>query len=209
MEPTKILDMPLTGLDFEGAGSWGKMEDQPVQVGIAQMLNGEITHKYTSYLFVGRPISPFATRIHRITNAMIAGKPTLVQIWPEFRDWWGKTLIVAHNIATERKFTKIFSMSDQPIWVDTLKIARAQLPHLEKHNLSALLQHFNLSAQISRECNLEAHDALYDAIGCLYLLRALLSEPGWEGLTVAGYKGLTLKKFTHHVRYRQQQKYLR
>lgn len=204
---TKITDLPLTGLDFEGAGSWGGMEDQPVQIGFAHMLADKITHKYSSYLYVDRPISRFATRVHRITNNMIIGKPTLIQIWPEIRPWWCKSIIVAHNIATEKKFTSIFNLSGKPIWIDTLKIARAQQPHLEKHSLSELLKHFKLNESIKQECKLEAHDALFDAIGCLYLLKALLKVPGWENLTVEQAQGLSLKTFNKHVQYRKQQKY--
>lgn len=183
VEESALLNLAWTGLDFEGAGSYNGQEDAPVQVGIGQMVNGRLNSTYREYLYVNRQIAPIATSVHRITNAMLAGKPKLIEIWPIFEPWWGKTIIVAHNVATEKKFTRIFNMSATPLWVDTLKISRAQYPFAPNHSLTTMLELVKGTDEVKKLCSFEAHDALFDAIGTLILLRKLLTAKGWETLS--------------------------
>jgi len=195
LEEKSLLELPWTGLDFEGAGSYNGQEDAPVQAGFAHMSNGCLGQTYREYLYVNRKISPFATSIHRITNEMIQGKPTLVEVWPMFKPWWGKTIVVAHNIATEKKFTRIFNMSGRPIWVDTLKIARAQYPKASKHSLSDMLGLVGGMEEVHQLCQYEAHDALFDAIGAVVLLKKLLNAEGWGNLNQQQASSLSLDAY--------------
>lgn len=85
------------------------------------------------------------SRIHGITDDMVAGQPTIDQVLPEFLDFLGseETLLLAHNAAFDVGFisadlARLRMPAPRHEVFDTLAIARQRLPHLRSHRLDIL-----------------------------------------------------------------------
>jgi len=90
--------------------------------------------------------------------------------------------LAAHHAPTERSLLRqTFAFHDFPDWVDSLVLARAAYPGLESYQLGDLLDQLGLLEKTRLACpGRDPHDALYDAVGCGYLLEHILSQPGWR-----------------------------
>ncbi|MEO3749576.1 3'-5' exonuclease [Streptomyces sp. B6B3] len=130
------------------------------------------------------PVTPFASRVHKLTNADLASCPP----WSDVADHVAATLdgawICAHNASVEYRVLRRHLPDWKPAGVlDTLRLSRATLPDAPKHNLDALISHLNLDLT---EASTQRHRAPFDAhAAALLLLRLAAHHPTWEALTEA------------------------
>lgn len=110
------------------------------------------------------PISLYASRIHGLTNADVAGAPALADIEDDLLGWLNDAVIVGHNVKVEVDILR----RGLPEWapagaIDTLKLSRALLPDLGSHALLRVgeaLDHVQEAASRSGQSH---HGALFDA----------------------------------------------
>lgn len=186
--PGPAREITITAIDFESTGSVEGYTNEPWQIGMCELRNGVVGEAtFESLLRVGdRPFNPHAPGSHHSLRAEIAKAPTLHELWPEIRPWWVGRPLLAHNTATERGFMEPMTpLHRLGPWIDTLKVARLAYPDLSSHKLEDLLSLLDLSERVAALCpGREAHDALYDAIGCAVLLEHFLALPGWEQVSI-------------------------
>jgi len=180
----------ITVIDFETTGVVDAFSSEPWQIGMVRLVAGKVdeARRFESLLKVGnRPFNPKAPGNHHKLRNEIAGAPTMGELWPELQGWWIGGPLAAHNIAVEKNIVCAAAPMHRPgPWVDTLKLARVAYPQLDSHALGDLLERLNLMGQVRDSCpDREPHDALFDALGCAFLLQHLLGLEGWEGVTVA------------------------
>jgi DNA polymerase III epsilon subunit-like protein len=179
----------ITAIDFESTGCVEGYANEPWQIGMCELREGAVgEQQFESLLRVGdRPFNPHAPGTHHLMRAEIAVAPTLRQLWPEIHPWWVGRPLVAHNIATERGFMEPMApLHRLGPWIDTLKVSRLAYPDLESHKLEDLLELLRLADRVAALCpGRDAHDALYDAVGCAVLLEHFVTLPGWEAVTIA------------------------
>ena len=180
MSDLKISQATFAAIDFESAGAAPGETDVPIQIGIGQMGPGlEIEEEsfFRSYIAPGRPVSWAASKVHGITTSDLEGAPPLLSLWPEFKSRIGGKIVVAHSAATEKRFLRAFPMHGFSPWVDTLRVARAAYPKAYDHSLGAMISDLGLSEEMKSLCpELKWHDALYDAVASLVLLRHIVRE---------------------------------
>lgn len=176
---TRVSELAFAAIDFESAGVASGQTDVPVQVGVAIMEAGAISDPFGSYIKSDRPIVWSARQVHGITDADVATAPTLPALWPALRSRLAGRWAVAHGAGTERRFLRAFPAHGFGPWIDTLVLARAALPDLESHALSAIV------TAINEEDTCHAlvpgfrwHDALSDAVASLVFLRWLIDRAG-------------------------------
>lgn len=111
-----------------------------------------------------RPIPPEATAVHKITDEMVADKPTFAEIGAQFAAFCeGDIVLIAHNNDGFDKHFLHHSFKrhgiNLPRWTyfDTLKWARRYRPDLPRHSLQHLREAYNIEAN-------NAHRALDDVI---------------------------------------------
>lgn len=110
----------------------------------------------------GCPIPAEATAVHKITDEMVAEKPSFAEVGQRFIEWCdGDVILVAHN---NDKFDLPFLKAsferhglDMPQWrfFDTLKWSRRYRPDLPRHALQVLREVYGVEAN-------NAHRALDD-----------------------------------------------
>ena len=109
------------------------------------------------------PIPPNVQQVHRITDAMVRGKPTVEQIMPHFIEFFGApaTVLLAHNAPFDLGFLAMaltrLGIAYPPHYVfDTLDIARRLYPAWHSHRLE------HVAARL-KSANAVEHRALSDA----------------------------------------------
>lgn len=177
MDDTPMTRRAFTAIDFESAGAAPGETDQPVQIGIVRV-DGlfSVPRPWVSYLSVSRPVRWAASKVHGITTDMLNGAPSLLSLWPQVHDLLADSVIVGHNFSTERRFLRVFPGHGFSPWLDTLTLTRNVLPDLKDYSLGAVAAQLNIDEEI-QQCvpGKRWHDALFDAAGCLFVLRRIVS----------------------------------
>ena len=157
-------------LDTETTGFF--KHDRIVEIGAVEMANGQIEDKLHHYVNPGVTMDAEVTRIHGITNEMLADKPDFAQIVPELIELIRGAQLIVHNAPFDIYYIN-FELAlcaqrqgkeyepAQKFYadlVDTLVIAREKFPG-RPNSLDALIARFNIEAS----ARAERHGALIDA----------------------------------------------
>ncbi len=184
-----MMPFNAVAVDFETTGSVLGYRNEPWQIGLASICEGEIGDGlFDSLINVGdRPFNKYAPGRHAQLRSKIAIAPTMQELWCVITPKLAGTVLVAHNIGTERSVLGTASpLHVLGPWVDTLVLSRAAWPGLPSYALEDLIAIFKLDVAVLSRCpGRAAHDALYDAVACAMLLLHLLKQPGWERVDMA------------------------
>ena len=142
-----IMDTETTGLDaLKG--------DRVIEVGIVEMIDRKFTgEKLHVYINPQRGMDEVVIRIHGISEAFLADKPTFDQVAQPLYEFMDGAEIIAHNASFDMSFLSMeFSkvgMTDfaQRVQVtDSLVMAKQQYPG-QKNTLDALVRRLNVGKQ--------------------------------------------------------------
>jgi DNA polymerase III epsilon subunit family exonuclease len=161
-------------LDVETTG-WEPPRDVIVEIARVTVEDGAIAAEWSSLIQPGRPIPEDTTRIHGITDAMVAGAPAPSAVAGSFREACGGLPLVIHNAAFDLPFLNAFlrGAGAPPLYgpvIDTLGLARGLFG-----------TGGNALAELTRRHGIPhttAHRALADARATAELL--LVLAPRWE-----------------------------
>lgn len=163
-----VLDTETTGMSPASGAAL-------VEVARVAVDGGAIGETWSSLMRPGRPIPPDATRVHGITDAMVARAPEPAQVAAELRAACGDLPLVFHNAPFDLPFliALLRAAGQPPLFnpiVDTLGLARG-LFGTGSNSLGALATRLQLPAETS-------HRALGDALTTARLFLALATR--WE-----------------------------
>ncbi|MEJ6568475.1 MAG: 3'-5' exonuclease [Akkermansiaceae bacterium] len=145
-----------------GLGSWSAESD--------------ITDPYVSFLHCDQDVTWTAQKVHGITTDDLADAPSLLSLWPLLKKRLSAGPVVAHGHGTEKRFLRTFPGHRFGPWIDTLQLARAAWPDQPSHSLGDLCQALGLNEFSKHAPGRNWHDALYDALASLALLKQLVAE---------------------------------
>ena len=176
-----LKNLEFASIDFESTGHREGIGDEPIQIGIAVMKEFEIDKNsfFRSYIKPSNDlqITSRSQSVHRIKNEQLEKSPVLYELWPTINELLGKRVVVAHGAGTEKRFLRSFPMHGFDIWIDTLQLAKKVLPKSTDYSLGALIEDINANEEIKAICpGLDWHDALFDAVASLFLLKKLLTK---------------------------------
>lgn len=129
-------------------------------------------------------VTPFAARIHGLTNAVLADEPTWDTVAPAVAKLLGESWICAHNAHVDYRVLSRHLPSWRPAGViDTLRLAKATWRDLPSYNLDALIARAELDLT---QAPAQRHRATFDAYATSCLFLALADTyPTWEALITA------------------------
>ncbi len=176
----------ITAIDFEHTGSCPGHLNLPWQIGLVSLRGGRVCpqESFSSLLRIppDQPFNPYTPGRWASLREEIAVAPSLTALWPQLQPWLQGKILLAHQVPTERNLLRqSFPFHHFGPWLDSLTLARIAYPRQNSHKLEDLCDILGISAALQSVCpGRAAHDALYDAFACAYLLQEILTAPGWR-----------------------------
>ena len=148
-----VFDLETTGINC--------YKDSVVEISAVKVIGGRVEEEFSSLVNPQCSISYGVSRVHGITDAMVANAPTFDKVLAEFVDFTEGMTLVGHNIYSfDLKFIyrdseRFYGGIPGNNYVDTLRLAKKYLPQLKRHSLTVLAEYYGISTQ-------GAHRALND-----------------------------------------------
>lgn len=185
---TPIRDLEFTVLDFETTGLYPFNGDRIVEFGMVRANSARILKTFTSLINPRRPIPEAVTKINHITDEMVKDSPLIEAKIDQLVDFMKNSVVVGQNLNFDISFLnyQLQSMGKPKIdlWmVDTLKVAKVLLPHLERFSLEHITKELKIR-------NKESHRALADTEATAKVLHAFIKRlpPGSVLKDLLAYK---------------------
>jgi DNA polymerase-3 subunit epsilon len=165
--PFAAFDLETTGLDSR--------RDRIVEIGALKFDRRGLVSRFSALIDPGIPMPVEASGVNGITDALLKGKPSIHQIFPDFLRFIKDTILVAHNAPFDTGFIneKLRADSGESLpnrLVDTLVYARERFPRRDTYKL----QHLAASLGIASG---EAHRAEEDARLCMEIFIQCVGPP--------------------------------
>lgn len=186
LEDTPISDLTFTVFDTETTGLLPH-KDEICQIGAVRVVNGRIVpgEQIDQLVHPGMKIPAASTKVHHISNEMVAGAPKIDEAAPVFHGFAKNSVIVAHNAPFDMAFLKRHGKRldlewDHPV-IDTVLLSAVLFGASETHTLDALSD--RLGVAIPEHLR---HTALGDAQATAEVLCKLLPMLESRGFTTFG-----------------------
>jgi len=170
----------FTVVDLETTGGSPRL-DSITEIGAVRVVGGRVEREYCTLVDPGRPIGAFVSTLTGITDAMVAGRPSIDEVLPEFLEFAYDTVLVAHNAPFDVGFLRQAASAYELAWphftvLDTVMLARRVLTPGEVINckLATLAAYFGVRAAPN-------HRALADAHATVEVLLQLVARHGRSG----------------------------
>lgn len=151
-----MFDTETTGLD-------PTLGDRIIEIAAIELFNDLPTGRhFHTLLDPERDIPSDVVRVHGITREMLEGKPRFADIADALLEFFGDSMLIAHNAAFDFAFldAELARIGRAPLdrarMVDTLQLAKAKFPGLP-NNLDALCRRFGIDLS-----ERTTHNALLD-----------------------------------------------
>lgn len=148
-----VFDLETTGISHN--------YDEVIEISAIKVHNHEVVTEFTSLVNPKRGIPHSASQVNGITDDTVRDAPIFEEVLDDFLEFVDGHVLVGHNIhAFDMKFIyrdckRFFDKALDKDYIDTLKLARICLPHLQHHKLTDLADYYGITTT-------GAHRALND-----------------------------------------------
>jgi exodeoxyribonuclease X len=147
-------------VDVEGNG---QQPPDLVELAAVPITGGVIGDPVSWLVHPDTPITPFALRIHGITNAMVSNAPVFADISPDVLRVLDVDCLIAHNAHVDvGVLQRKLGEWECPEVFDTLKLSRRLIPSAGSYKLGSLVEMLKLADGVP--VGLTPHRATYDAL---------------------------------------------
>ena len=160
-EKGQDLEGTYVVFDIETTG-FSAVTDRIIEIGAVKVEDGKITDKFSTFVNPKRPIPFRITELTGITDEMVIDSPDIETILPQFIEFIGDAVLVAHNASFDVGFIeqncKRQKIEADFTYVDTVGMARFLLPALNRFKLDTVAKAVGVS--------LENHHRAVDDAAC-------------------------------------------
>ncbi len=146
----QTLDDTYIVFDIETTG-FSAIKDKIIEIGAVKVVNGEIVDKFSTFVNPKRPIPFEITKLTGITDEMVMDHPDIETVLPQFLEFVGDGVLVAHNAGFDVGFIeqncRYQNIEAAFVSVDTVALARVLLPTLSKYKLNIVAKALNISLE--------------------------------------------------------------
>ncbi len=166
------FDEEYVAFDLETTGLSSKT-DVIIEIGAVRMKNGEETARFQTFVAPGRKLDRKIVELTGITDEMLLGAPTIEEVLPQFVEFVGERVLVAHNSDFDTGFIRAACQRQGIPYTftaaDTLILAQNLLPHLGKFKLDIVANALSLP-------EFNHHRAADDAVTCGMIMHRLMKK---------------------------------
>jgi len=165
-----VFDFETTGLEAS--------QERIIEIGAVKVADGQIQESFSSLINPGKQISRKITKLTGIKNSDVKNAPAISEVLPDFLDFIGDAVLVAHNIDFDYSFLRAecrrtgLETPRLPL-LDTVSLSRALLPELGSHKLNRVARDLEVSLE-------NHHRAEDDAAATASILLRLLEKARQE-----------------------------
>lgn len=159
------VDVETTGLNPK--------TDRIIEIGAVKVVEGTVIETFDTLVNPECKLDTFITNLTGITDLMLERAPDEGEAFQMFLAFAQEEILLGHHLIFDYSFLKCMAVRQKVGFerkgIDTLKIARAFLPHVEKHSLEFLCSYYQI-------VNARAHRAWADAMATIELYRRLAEQ---------------------------------
>lgn len=149
-EKGQSLNDTYVVFDLETTG-FSSIKDKIIEIGAVKVENGVITDKFSTFVNPKVPIPFEITNLTGITDDMVMEAPDIETILPQFLEFVGDAVLVAHNASFDVSFIeqncRYQDITPDFTSVDTVAMARILLPTLSKFKLNVVANALHISLE--------------------------------------------------------------
>jgi len=180
-----LKELTYVIFDTETTGLRPTSGDRIIEISAVRVTGGRVLTGETFDTLVDpeRPIPKDSIRFHGITDDKVAGQPVIKDVLPQFHEFVGDAVLVAHNAAFDIKFLKVNEKEagisfDNPV-LDTLLLSLLIEGDAEDHSLEGVCERLHITIE-------DRHRALGDAVATAHVLVVLLERLATKNITTFG-----------------------
>ena len=159
------FDLETTGLSSQ--------KDEIIEIGAVRMQGGKELERFQTFVNPRRRLEQKIVELTGITDAMLADAPSIETVLPEFLEFVGDRVLVAHNADFDTGFIREACRKRGLPYgftsVDTLILSQNLLPHLNKFKLDVVSNALSLP-------DFNHHRAGDDAVTCGLIFHKLTDK---------------------------------
>ena len=138
-----VFDLETTGLDAK--------QEKITEIGAIKIENGVMTKTFSALVNPQRPIPENITNLTGISDEMVKDCPDISKVMPDFLEFMGDAIAVAHNAKFDVSFVteecRRLGLEFNNRVMDTVEISKEIFPEEKKHNLEVLCNRLNISLE--------------------------------------------------------------
>ncbi|MFI3210758.1 MAG: PolC-type DNA polymerase III [Peptostreptococcaceae bacterium] len=138
-----VLDFETTGLSIVG--------NKITEIGAVKVKNRQIVDTFSKLINPERDIPYNIQELTGITNEMVENSPTIEEVLPEFLDFCGDAVLVAHNADFDISILKYkaseLNLECNNNYIDTMNLAINLMPEISRYRLDTLCKKLKIVLQ--------------------------------------------------------------
>ena len=158
-----VFDLETTGISFR--------TEKITEIGIMKYRNGEVIDEFSTFVNPEKPIPERVQEITHITDDMVKDAPTIEEILPKVMEFFGDSVLVAHNADFDTGFIRYNceknGLKFENTYLDTLQLAKDLFPDYKKYKLGIIADNLGIQVDV-------AHRALDDVDTTVKVFRVMI-----------------------------------
>lgn len=142
------LDCTCVVFDLETTG-FSPIKNRIIEIGAVKIEQGKIVDRFSSFVNPDVPIPFEIENLTHINDSMVLGAPMIDVVLPEFLEFCGDAVVVAHNASFDVSFIKQNAkeqgLTFNPTVLDTVSLARVLLPNLNRFKLDTVAKELKIT----------------------------------------------------------------
>ena len=153
-----VLDTETTGLSA--------YYDEIIEIGLIRVRDDVVVDSFSQLIQPKHEINEFITELTGITNEMLEGMPSIIDVREEVLSFIGNDILLGHNTSFDIRFlSEGFETKISNLYMDTMQFCRKVYPELKHHRLIDMTNYLGLTNNEHRAlADCISTKELYDAI---------------------------------------------